>query len=161
MRTFQNAWRLAWVAAAAASLAACGNMGSSSGSASPAMGSTASAATMAFGATLSGAAEVPPNTSSGSGTMTATLDKATNVFTYRVVYTGLSGPATMAHIHGPAMPGANAGVVLPFQGATSPIEGSAPLTAAQVADLAAGRLYVNVHTAANPGGEIRGQVMLK
>jgi hypothetical protein len=57
------------------------------------------------------------------------------------------------------MAGANAGVVVPITGPlVSPIKGSAVLTAAQAADLMAGKWYVNVHTAANPGGEVRGQV---
>jgi hypothetical protein len=66
----------------------------------------------------------------------------------------------MAHIHGPAAVGANAGVVVPFKApVTSPITGTATLTDAQMADLEAGKYYANVHTAANPGGEIRGQLM--
>ena len=70
-----------------------------------------------------------------------------------------TGPATGAHFHGPAMPGANAAVVVPFTGPiASPITGTATLTDAQIADLSAGRWYINIHTAANPGGEIRGQV---
>lgn len=159
MITFKNALRCTLAATTVAALAACGNMGSSSsGSMSS---SAASMSTASFAATLSSSAEVPPNMSAGSGTLIATLDKTSNVFTWKVAYTGLTGPATMAHIHGPAMPGSNAGVVLPFQGSVSPIEGSATLTAAQVADLMAGRWYVNVHTAANPGGEIRGQLMAK
>jgi hypothetical protein len=56
------------------------------------------------------------------------------------------------------MPGENAGVVVPMTGSlTSPIRGKATLTAAQAADLMAGKWYVNLHTAANPNGEIRGQ----
>jgi len=160
MTTLQHTLRWTLAAASIAALAACGNMGSSSSSGS--MGSmAASASTASFAATLSSSAEVPPNMSTGTGTLTATLDKASNVLTWKLSYSGLTGPATMAHFHGPAMPGANAGVVLPFQGAASPIEGSATLTAAQVADLTAGRWYANVHTAANPAGEIRGQVMAK
>ena len=63
---------------------------------------------------------------------------------------------------GPAPVGANAGVALPFPGQMrSPMEGSATLTAAQVADLMAGRWYANIHTAANPGGEIRGQMTVR
>ena len=80
--------------------------------------------------------------------------------TYTVTYKDLSGPATAAHFHGPAAAGANAGVVVPAAAPlASPIKGEATLTDAQAADLAAGRWYFNVHTAANPPGEIRGQVM--
>jgi hypothetical protein len=65
-----------------------------------------------------------------------------------------------AHIHGPADPGKNAGVVVPLTGSLkSPIKGSKVLTSAEVADLEAGKYYVNIHTAANKGGEIRGQLM--
>ncbi len=54
----------------------------------------------------------------------------------------------------------NAGVAVAIPNATaSPVEGSATLTDAQAADLVAGKYYINIHTAANPGGEIRGQVM--
>ena len=117
--------------------------------------------TAKFGATLSGAAEVPPNTSAGIGTLEASLSKDTSVLRWKLSYSGLTGPASAAHFHGPAMAGANAGVVLPFSSPASPIEGQATLTAAQVADLMAGKWYANVHTAANPGGEIRGQVTAK
>ncbi|MEP7298699.1 MAG: CHRD domain-containing protein [Burkholderiales bacterium] len=122
---------------------------------------TAMADTASFSATLSGAAEVPANASTASGALEATLDKSSNVLTWKMTYTGLTGPATMAHFHGPAMPGANAGVAVPFPSAASPVESKATLTAAQVADLMAGKWYANVHTAANPGGEIRGQLMVK
>jgi hypothetical protein len=117
--------------------------------------------TATFGAVLSSAAEVPANASTGSGMLDATLNKSTNVLSWTVTYSGLTGPATMAHFHGPAVAGANAGVALPFPSAMSPARGEAVLTAAQVADLMAGKWYANVHTAANPGGEIRGQVMAK
>jgi hypothetical protein len=65
----------------------------------------------------------------------------------------------MAHFHGPAPVGVNAGVIVPVKGSVaSPIRGEATLTPEQSADLLAGKWYFNVHTAANPGGEIRGQV---
>ena len=118
----------------------------------------ARAETVTFRGTLSGAAEVPAKAGDGKGTATASLDTATKVLTYDVEYAGLSGPATMAHFHGPAEPGANAGVVMPFPTPASPIKGTATLTDAQVADLMAGKWYANVHTAANPGGEVRGQL---
>ncbi len=73
---------------------------------------------------------------------------------------GLSGPATAAHFHGPAAAGANAGVVVPIgNNPPSPTTGSATLTDDQIKDLEAGKWYANVHTEANKGGEIRGQMM--
>ena len=112
-------------------------------------------------ARLAGANEVPAINSDATGTMTANLDKQTRMLTWTVNYTSLSGPATAGHFHGPAAMGQNAGVALPFAGSlASPIRGSATLTDAQVTDLVNGRWYVNLHTATNPGGEIRGQVSL-
>ena len=110
--------------------------------------------------TLSSAAEVPPNTSGGTGTVETAFNKQTNELSWIVTYQGLSGPLTAAHFHGPAMPGANAGVVVPVAAGitASPIKGSATLTPAQAADLSAGKWYLNLHTAANPGGEVRAQI---
>ena len=112
-----------------------------------------------FSAKLSGASEVPAATTSGMGMAEATLNKDTNVLKWKVTYSGLTGPAMAGHFHGPAAAGTNAGVVVPFASAASPIEGQATLTAAQVSDLMAGKWYANIHTAANKGGEIRGQLM--
>jgi CHRD domain len=110
-------------------------------------------------ATLDGKSEVPPSTSAGKGDADIDYDPATKKLSWKVTYSGLSGPATAAHFHGPAEPGKNAGVAVAIPNAgTSPAEGSATLTDAQAADLMAGRYYVNIHTATNPGGEIRGQV---
>jgi CHRD domain-containing protein len=111
-------------------------------------------------AMLDGKSENPPNTSAGKGEADIDYDAATKKLTWKLTYSGLSGPATAAHFHGPAEAGKNAGVAVAIPNATtSPNEGSATLTDAQAADLMAGKYYVNVHTAANPGGEIRGQVM--
>jgi hypothetical protein len=110
-------------------------------------------------ATLNGKSENPPNTSAATGTADIDYDAATKKLSWKVTYSGLSGPATAAHFHGPAEPGKNAGVAVAIPNAgTSPVEGSATLTDAQAADLTAGKYYVNIHTSANPGGEIRGQV---
>jgi hypothetical protein len=111
-------------------------------------------------AMLDGKSENPPNTSAGKGEADIDYDAATKKLTWKLTYSGLTGPATAAHFHGPAEAGKNAGVAVAIPNATtSPNEGSATLTDAQAADLMAGKYYVNVHTAANPGGEIRGQVV--
>ncbi|MEO6747250.1 MAG: CHRD domain-containing protein [Caldimonas sp.] len=108
---------------------------------------------------MSGAQEVPPKPGPGAGTVVTTLNKETRALRWTITYSGVSGPVTAGHFHGPAAAGANAGVALPFSGSlASPIEGNATLTEAQMADVVAGRWYANLHTAANPGGEIRGQV---
>ena len=112
-----------------------------------------------YEATLSASQEVPPGTGGGTGTAEVQLNRDNNQLSWKVTYSGLSGPATAAHIHGPAAAGANAGVVVPFNAAAvQPIVGQATITPTQFGDLAAGLWYVNIHTAAAPGGEIRGQL---
>ncbi|WP_024510498.1 CHRD domain-containing protein [Bradyrhizobium sp. ARR65] len=112
-----------------------------------------------FKATLDGKSEVPPTTSTGTGTADIDYDPASKKLSWTVTYSGLTGPATAAHFHGPAEAGKNAGVAVAIPNATSsPVKGSATLTDAQAADLEAGKYYVNIHTSANPAGEIRGQV---
>lgn len=120
---------------------------------------SAQAETLRFQATLNGQSEVPPKMTSAAGTVEATLDTVTRKLDYHASWTGLSGPATTAHFHGPAEAGASAKVAVPWgDNPPTPFTGTATLTEAQAADLIAGRWYVNVHTAQNPGGEIRGQV---
>jgi len=116
------------------------------------------AAVTTFKANLSAASEVPPNDSKGTGEVTVTYDDATKKMTWKGTYSGLSGPATAAHFHGPAPTGKNAGVMIPISPNTSPLEGSATLNDAQAKALLDGDMYVNVHTAANKGGELRGQL---
>jgi len=120
---------------------------------------TASAETVTLKAELNGSNEVPPNTSPASGTAQATLNTETKVLTWTVSYKDLTGPAVGAHFHGPSEPGKNAGIVLPFKTTQNPIAGTATLTDTQVTDLLAGKWYANIHTAANPGGELRGNMV--
>lgn len=110
--------------------------------------------------TMTGAQEVPPNNTAGNGTGTFTVNTAAKTIIWKVTWQGLTGDATAAHIHGPAAAGVNAGVLVNLapNGMKNPLEGSASLTDQQLADIMAGRTYVNVHTAANKGGEIRGQL---
>ncbi|MEO6320642.1 MAG: CHRD domain-containing protein [Polaromonas sp.] len=117
---------------------------------------------VAFTTQLRGANEVPTNASPGTGSVDAVLNKDSNLLRWKVSYSGLTGPATAAHFHGPANVGANAGVALGWPAPIkSPMEGSATLTPAQAAELMAGRWYANIHTAAHPGGEVRGQMTVR
>ena len=114
-------------------------------------------------ATASPAQEVPPVTNStGSGTVTGTYNKNTNTLVYTATWTGLTGNATNMHFHGPANVGEPAGVAVGITGFTNTGSGSVTntiqLSEAQEADMLGGKWYYNVHTGANPGGEIRGQV---
>jgi len=110
---------------------------------------------------MTAAQEVPPTTSKGTGTAVLTLDAAKKTVSWKVTWENLTGDAGAAHIHGPAAAGANAGVAVNLGGTAplkQPLEGSATLDDAKWADLVSGKDYINVHTAANKGGEIRGQI---
>jgi hypothetical protein len=133
-----------------------------------------------FSATMNGAAESPPVTTSGTGSFTATLDTSTNVFTYNVTYSGLGSNVTLGHIHGPCSSCTTAGAILNFATVaggtfvTGALSGTATGTvtlnaATQITTtvngdslrklLLANNTYVNIHTATNGGGEIRGQII--
>jgi Cu/Zn superoxide dismutase len=109
-------------------------------------------------ATLEASQEVPPNDSAAKGTADITFDTETRKLDWTIEYSGLTGDATGAHFHGPAAAGQNADVAVPIEDPKSGAKGSATLTEAQATDLMAGQYYVNIHTAAHAGGEIRGQV---
>jgi trimeric autotransporter adhesin len=132
-----------------------------------------------FKATMASSNEVPVNSSTGTGSFTATLDTTTNLFTYDITFSGLTSNVTLGHIHGPAAVGVNTGTTINFGtlagatfslGATSgTAHGSVTLTAATAITAAmngdslkkllfAGLTYSNIHTTNNGGGEIRGQI---
>lgn len=101
---------------------------------------------------------------SGSGIHAFVLDTTARTLKYDIGYSGLAGTETAAHIHGPALPGATAGVVYalpagsPKNGVINLVQVGAYTVAQQIADVKAGRWYVNVHSTNSPGGEIRGQI---
>jgi len=111
-----------------------------------------------YTAHLTGAAEVPSNTATAKGDITAMLDTDTGDLSYTVTYSGLSGPATAAGFHGPAGKTAEAPVIAVATGTASPVRGTVKLTLQQTRDLNSGNWYFNVETSANPKGEIRGQL---
>lgn len=123
----------------------------------------ASAAPMSFDVPLSGAEQVPPVNTPGSGVAHLTYDPATHMLSWRITYENLSGPVTMGHIHGPAARGRNAGVKIWLtekgKEAASPITGEASLSAEDEKEMMAGEWYINLHTKAHPGGEVRGQIL--
>jgi hypothetical protein len=118
------------------------------------------AETVKLKADLKSTNEVPPNPSKAAGSVAVTYDTASKQLSWKGSFSDLTGPATAAHFHA-GETGKNGAVVIPiFVGAAakSPFEGTATLTDAQAADIQSGKWYVNVHTEANKGGEIRGQV---
>ncbi len=125
--------------------------------------STVSSNTATLTANLSPNQEVPPTSSVGKGSAKVWYNKDTHGLRWQVEYSGLTGPAKAGHLHGPAAPGANAGVVVPFQNPLEypVIKGETVITAAQGEQLLSGLWYINLHTEKYPGGEIRGQVTLK
>jgi hypothetical protein len=120
----------------------------------------AEAKTTTFRIVMTGKQETPPHDVPGKGHGKAVYDDATHTLTWHIVYKNLTGPAIMAHFHGPALPGKAAGVQVPIapDKVASPIDGSAQLTDEQATQLMDGLWYFNVHTAENKGGEIRGQL---
>jgi len=113
-----------------------------------------------LGATLNGAHEVPPNASTAGASLQAQYSSETRILKYQLVVNGLSSPIMRASFHGPDLldtEAALAPINTPFNGTYQ--AGGTTLTPAQVADLMAGRWYVEIQTEQFPAGEIRGQLV--
>ena len=118
------------------------------------------AETTSLKADLKGSEEVPPTNSKATGSLTATYDSNSKMLSWKGNVSGLSGDPTAAHFHGPAEPGKNAGVLVPAPGVKSgAFEGSARVEDDKAKIIMDGKSYFNIHTKANPKGEVRGQVV--
>jgi hypothetical protein len=124
------------------------------------MPSLATAAVKNFMVVINGAQETPPNASTALGNGILTYDTATKTLCYYISFAGLTGGAEIAaHIHGPAAPGAPAGIILGLPlgaGKTACVVN--PAAPFDKADLLKNLYYVNIHSAGFPAGEIRGQI---
>ena len=161
-------WRLLVMGSVLAALVACASAprATSPGGSIDAVRPTGSATPdnpaylWTFSTRLVGNNVVSPVRSQGYGQLDALLDARTGLLRWKLSFARLSGPVTQAAFHGPAAVGQNAPVQqampLPIR---SPAEGRATLTAAQMADLRAGRWYVSLAIARYPQGELRGQLI--
>ncbi len=123
-------------------------------------------ATMQVTGSLSAANEVPAvSAPNATGTFTGTYNPSNMVLTYAVAYSNLTGPATAAHLHYGDSKHKTAAPTVPFSNVPSAASGSfngtVTLTSMQADSLKAGKLYANIHTSTNSGGEIRGNLTAK
>ncbi|MBA3242112.1 MAG: PQQ-dependent sugar dehydrogenase, partial [Acidobacteria bacterium] len=109
-----------------------------------------------FVASLTGAQETPPNNSQANGTATLLFNEDETTALVSVRFSNLSTPQTVAHLHGPAPAGQSAPPVFDLPNGNF-TDFQITLTPQQVSQLKAGLFYINVHSSAFPGGEIRGQ----
>lgn len=109
-----------------------------------------------------GAQENPPVTTTGTATLAGSYDRNSNVLNYSISFSGLTGPVTAAHFHGPAVQGQNASpihdITITSNGTSGTASGTITIAEATESELLNGRIYYNLHTALYPNGEIRGQV---
>jgi hypothetical protein len=105
---------------------------------------------------LDGLQEVPPVATPATGYAKITVDTQANTMRVVLTFQDLIGSQTAAHLHGPAAPGINAGVLVGFP--LGNFDQTFPITDVIEGHILAGLTYVNVHSTFRPGGEIRGQV---
>ena len=121
--------------------------------------SPASAETFLFTVSMDEAQDTTCTSAIGAtGTASVSIDTDTNLLKWTASWSGLTGTATEAHFHGPALPGFGAGIQVPIDHSSNPTSGSMTITNAQKVDLLADLWYLNIHTDACLGGEIRGQL---
>lgn len=126
------------------------------------LSSSANATVILWSAPLSGLQEVPPVATPGSGLAFGTLDDISGALSWNVSWSGLLAPAIAMHFHNAPL-GLNGAVVVDIgaiSGLISPSIGGTVLNAFLINELKSNRLYINIHTPAFPGGEIRGQVIV-
>ena len=129
------------------------------------MTSCGGAMTTTYKASLLGSSEVPPVTTNSNtkADVTATLDISTSVLTVNGTYSYLTGQVTAQHIRGPAGAGAIGAIVFTLTNTATVVQGSFTgsftLSASQISDLNNGLYYINLETAQNPTGEVRGQLV--
>lgn len=113
---------------------------------------------------MEGSQEVPAKNTSATGSTDVSYNKTTKVLTYTIKWYNLTGNPTGMHFHSPCLRGSTAGVIVPISGFTAApsgsISGSVTLDGItqKEEELLGGKWYSNIHTAMNPGGEIRGQI---
>ncbi len=118
-------------------------------------GLTGPALGQVFQVQLDGSQQVPANDSEATGLCLGYLDQGDSTFT--IICSHNVENAIAAHIHR-ALPGESGPVHFPFDSVASPFKGQFEFAAGDIADLLAGELYVNIHSEAFQGGEIRGQI---
>ena len=114
-----------------------------------------------FSVNLDGLQEFPANPSPGTGSGTLIVDNAQTQVTYSINFCNLTANRTASHIHAPAPPGVNAGVVVGLNGPAAmcgTLSGVGAVTTTIVGWMVSDSAYVNIHTGNYPGGEIRGQI---
>jgi CHRD domain len=117
------------------------------------------------GIVMDGTQEVPAKPGAGNGTMDVEYNKDTRVLYYKVTWNSLSGAPILMHIHGIAAKGFSAPVIQTFSGFPGVVSGTYSGSVFfdgvvfKEENLYAGEYYINIHTALNPGGEIRGQIV--
>lgn len=116
------------------------------------------ASAQTFSAILNGGQETPPVETPATGTGSFSLS-AEKILSYNISFSGLLGSETVAHIHCCALMGSPAGPLFNLPAGSPKVGTVGPLTPQQEVDLLSGKMYVNIHSSAHSGGEIRGQIL--